>query len=339
MQATHRRALTWMGVALAVLLWANPAGGALTGVGGSATLLPAPPPSVDLDQLTSNTQAFVFAERTCFILPTNLRVDVVNPVGTFTQTTTQPGTIPTGTPVDSYYVHTDIPGTTGQASFTGALVFDRPVIGLVYRIPTLNASDPIVGAPGTTYPSTATWARGYEEETDTVTVSADRRTVTFNNRIFEWQDELRIITEGTCEPGVVPCTITGAGTIVGTEGDDVICGSPGPDRIAALGGNDTVFAGGGDDEVSAGAGNDTVFGGDGNDSLAGGTTGFTAAPASTACPEAPATTSSSRRTAIPATSRSGARTSRVTSARGTPATPSPSAILDRSPNRRSMYQL
>ncbi|MDP1805829.1 MAG: hypothetical protein Q8K72_11720, partial [Acidimicrobiales bacterium] len=71
-------------------------------------------------------------------------------------------------------------------------------------------------------------------------------------------------------PPVVACTITGAGDIVGTEGNDVICGSAGPDRIAGLGGNDVIYGMGGNDQVSAGSGDDTVYGGDGGDELAGG---------------------------------------------------------------------
>ena len=66
------------------------------------------------------------------------------------------------------------------------------------------------------------------------------------------------------------CTVTGAGDIVGTPGDDIICGSPGNDRILGLGGNDTLYGFGGDDQLSGGDGNDTLFGGLGLDSLTGG---------------------------------------------------------------------
>jgi Tol biopolymer transport system component len=69
---------------------------------------------------------------------------------------------------------------------------------------------------------------------------------------------------------LLPCTITGAGVIIGTPGDDVICGSPGDDRIFAGGGNDVIYAGAGNDWVDAGAGNDIVFGGPGNDRIFGG---------------------------------------------------------------------
>lgn len=69
---------------------------------------------------------------------------------------------------------------------------------------------------------------------------------------------------------LLPCTVSGAGLINGTEGDDVICGSAGNDFINAGGGNDVIYAGAGDDNISAGAGNDKVFAGFGVDRIAGG---------------------------------------------------------------------
>ena len=89
------------------------------------------------------------------------------------------------------------------------------------------------------------------------------------------------VTSATPDPGprantaqatisVPACTISGAGDIRGTEGDDVICGSAGADRIAALGGNDLIFGFGGDDQISGGAGNDVLLGGEGSDMLTGG---------------------------------------------------------------------
>jgi len=74
----------------------------------------------------------------------------------------------------------------------------------------------------------------------------------------------------TASTSVVTCTITGAGDITGTAGDDVICGSEGNDRIAGLGGNDIIFGFGGDDQLSGGDGNDILLGGAGSDSLVGG---------------------------------------------------------------------
>ena len=59
---------------------------------------------------------------------------------------------------------------------------------------------------------------------------------------------------------VPTCTVSGAGTITGTTGDDVICGSPSGDTINGGGGDDVVLAGGGD----------TLVGGPGDDQLNGG---------------------------------------------------------------------
>jgi len=70
---------------------------------------------------------------------------------------------------------------------------------------------------------------------------------------------------------LLPCTITGSGTIVGTRGDDVICGSSGDDQIFAGSGNDVIYAGDGNDQIDGGVGNDIVFGERGNDTISGGT--------------------------------------------------------------------
>lgn len=65
-------------------------------------------------------------------------------------------------------------------------------------------------------------------------------------------------------------TITGAGRIVGTEGDDVIVGSAGRDRIDGRGGRDFICAEGGRDTVFGGEGDDWIDGGPANDHLDGG---------------------------------------------------------------------
>lgn len=60
-------------------------------------------------------------------------------------------------------------------------------------------------------------------------------------------------------------TITGSGTIDGTEGDDVIVGSDGGDLIRGYGGNDKICARGGNDTVRADGGNDEIDLGAGDD--------------------------------------------------------------------------
>ena len=78
----------------------------------------------------------------------------------------------------------------------------------------------------------------------------------------------------------VKATITGSGTIVGTNGPDVIVGSSGADTILGGNGNDLICGGQGNDQIDGGNGNDTIFGDDstsagdqavpgGNDSILG----------------------------------------------------------------------
>ncbi|MEN3336576.1 MAG: hypothetical protein V7647_252 [Acidobacteriota bacterium] len=70
-------------------------------------------------------------------------------------------------------------------------------------------------------------------------------------------------TVASAEPAMclgTPATITGSGTIVGTDGPDVIVGSTG---------NDTILGLGGDDLICGDLGNDTIDGGSGDDFLIG----------------------------------------------------------------------
>jgi hypothetical protein len=65
-------------------------------------------------------------------------------------------------------------------------------------------------------------------------------------------------------------TITGSGTIEGTDGDDVIVGSGANDEALGKGGNDKICTGGGNDRAGGGPGNDEVDAGRGDDELLGG---------------------------------------------------------------------
>ena len=57
-----------------------------------------------------------------------------------------------------------------------------------------------------------------------------------------------------------PATIVGAGTIVGTSGDDVIVGSDGVDTINGGSGNDVICGEGGNDVIDGGSGVDVLIG-------------------------------------------------------------------------------
>ncbi|WP_372611849.1 calcium-binding protein [Aquicoccus sp.] len=70
-----------------------------------------------------------------------------------------------------------------------------------------------------------------------------------------------------------------AGTLVGTEGDDLLIGNDGDDSLMGMGdpdiirgkeGNDTIEGGDGGDRLDGGEGNDSLVGGPGDDALIGG---------------------------------------------------------------------
>lgn len=122
------------------------------------------------------------------------------------------------------------------------------------------------------------WSRGYATDAgftiDAFTMDADDGTA--KNNVT---DNAGGVWDYRCDwSRRLPCTVSGAGQIRGTDGDDVLCGSDADDRFVGKGGDDVVYAGDGDDHVTAGPGDDTVFGrhgedrvigGDGNDTLFG----------------------------------------------------------------------
>lgn len=68
----------------------------------------------------------------------------------------------------------------------------------------------------------------------------------------------------TCAGWSLSNLVTGAGTITGTEGNDLILGSSSADTIDGLGGDDCILGGGGDDFITAEDGTDVCIGGPGN---------------------------------------------------------------------------
>jgi hypothetical protein len=162
----------------------------------------APPPSVQLGAVESNTQIPTFAERVRFSLPTSVAVDITA-AGTYANNPTlTPGTIGAGTLVDSYYMYSD-PIDSNSIMFDGSATFNTNILGVIVLNNTLNGSDPILGAPGTLYP-TGLSARGMEltPGEDSVTISADLRTLTFHGSTDTSQDTVRIITAASPVSGV-----------------------------------------------------------------------------------------------------------------------------------------
>jgi hypothetical protein len=124
----------------------------ITGIAGDITEI-APPPSVQEDVFVTTTTMNVFAERTSYVLPAAVNVDILG-VGRGDNDPMTPapmaGTIMAGTRVDIYFVHFDRPGDTFGSLF-GAIGFDAEVLGVIHTDERLDDSD-WLGAPLTIYP-------------------------------------------------------------------------------------------------------------------------------------------------------------------------------------------
>ncbi len=70
-----------------------------------------PPPSVKVDDLTSNTHMFMFVEKTNFVLTSPVSVDISVPGTVYSGTQLTTANIPAGTLVNSTYLHHDQTGS------------------------------------------------------------------------------------------------------------------------------------------------------------------------------------------------------------------------------------
>jgi len=164
-----------------------------------------PPPSVEFDALEDATLIRVFTERTDYVLPTDVIVDISEPgrydgSGDYTATT---GAIRAGTIVNCHYVHYDPVGRT-HATTSGALAVASDILGLIVVTERLHASDDALALPGTNYPN-GHRARGFEAGSDVVVLAEGRRQVQIERfRASYPGDVFRIITapEGEASYGM-----------------------------------------------------------------------------------------------------------------------------------------
>ncbi|WP_343764793.1 hypothetical protein [Gangjinia marincola] len=121
---------------------------------GQIKLLEQPPASLELDELTSDTLLFIFAEKRSHTLVTSIEIDLSMPGNYFPSTfpgdeqtweALMPGNIPAGTVVDSYYLHYDNEtyndtfdinnyfNCIGQYQVNAVIKFSKPVLGIIMR--------------------------------------------------------------------------------------------------------------------------------------------------------------------------------------------------------------
>ncbi len=149
------------------------------------------PRSVEEGALLSNLEIRAFRERASESLATPIAVDAVAP-GTYTSSYPG-GAIPAATVADVYLLHMQT--SFIAAAVSGSITFDTDILGVITTDARLSQTDASLGSPATAYPTGLT-TRGLTSE-DTVTISADRRTLTV--ALSEWYtiDELRVLVAAT----------------------------------------------------------------------------------------------------------------------------------------------
>lgn len=161
-------------------------------VTGSVAQITAPS-DVRIDALQSDANTRLFNEVQGVTLSSALTVDY-NVPGTYSAEPSPPlPVIAAGTVVNSYYLVADPtnPPATG-VFYIGSITFDRNVLGLIVLNAEQAASNTILGRPGTSYASAGVQL---DFPGDSVTLSADRRTVTFTLAALNAADNIRIVTE------------------------------------------------------------------------------------------------------------------------------------------------
>jgi hypothetical protein len=177
----------------------------------------APPASVALGTLESNTEVRLFAERIAQLLSQALTVDVTQPGLVDGAGDLTPGAINANQLVNSYLLHEDAIGK-GQpvVMFEGSVTFDTPVLGALVTATRLTPTDSILGSPTTAYNPTVD--RGFEfgvagqGVSDSLVLSPNRLTVSFVFRTESQYDQIRIITSTIPEP--TSAYIGGSGCVV-----------------------------------------------------------------------------------------------------------------------------
>jgi hypothetical protein len=200
--------MTCRSLALCAVVVLNPAAhaGIQSLLGDIQTASP-PPFSVQENAVQNDQYAAVFPEKQGLLLPSPLSVDISSS-GVFNEAADlTPFVLPAGTRVNSYFVIAD---ATDGRSFTGAIAFDEPILGVVIGEATLQASHPVTGLLGiVTYPANGSADAnqapakfgGYG---NAYTVNLFTRTVQFSSNIDYSGDEtynhFRVITAATVVP-------------------------------------------------------------------------------------------------------------------------------------------
>jgi hypothetical protein len=170
---------------------------------GGAVMEVAPPADIRTGEKESNTAIIAFIERSgvapLFKSPSELQLNI-NLSGTYPsggKVNLTPAKLPGGALVESYFVHFDCLGNPsgGSSVFTeGWITFSTYVVGIVANAASLLESHEIIGLSTVAYPTGNHQGIEFGDDGAYVTLSQDRRTVSFGMPVGQYADNLRIIT-------------------------------------------------------------------------------------------------------------------------------------------------
>ncbi len=198
MSQVNRRSFLAGGAALSSAIWVAPSVASIDRIAaasGSAesliidstgvTILDPAPSNMALNAFESDITTFVVPESGCVTLPTNIVVNRQTP-GSFDGGSNELVTITAGTSVASFYIHADL---ANSGSLLGSLTFSSAILGLIYEAPQFQATTPILGCPGITYP---TPAGAFIETNDDFVLTTN--TISWNFAMGGvWSDVMRVI--------------------------------------------------------------------------------------------------------------------------------------------------
>jgi hypothetical protein len=185
-----------------LLLAVLPAYGSIILFTGEVTVLPAAPTTLS-PSMESNTAILGFAEQQGVLLSAPLSVAITSPGVWICCSGLPNGTVAEGATVNSYMLYaspsSDLNGT--YTDFTGSITFSpgEKIVGIILEYRQLNATDSLLGAPGTTYPPLSDTTAGLEKG-DKVIIGPNAESVYVNLHIVAGNiDMIRILTT-TPEP-------------------------------------------------------------------------------------------------------------------------------------------
>jgi hypothetical protein len=162
-------------------------------IGGSQVAAP-----VDATlNVVEGTEGFVFVEQD-LVKVQELNVDHDGSAGTFLDNTDLIGTTLTGS-YSVYFMHMDAPGN-GPQDYDFTVEFAQEIKGVILKDATLDATDAVLGNPGTLYPTGLT-NRGWEDTgPDGFEVSISGNTLRYTGRVTSPLDSVRVLTNPVPEP-------------------------------------------------------------------------------------------------------------------------------------------